>query len=112
MLYKDSEKRREYIINYRKNNREYYREHSKEYQRNLSTEVKRENHKKWINNNRNKYKMMVSAYSKVACALKKGLLQKKPCEICGENKIIHAHHEDYSKPLDVKWLCPLHHKNV
>lgn len=31
-----------------------------------------------------------------------------PCIHCGAKA--HAHHENYDKPLDVVWLCPLHHK--
>lgn len=31
-----------------------------------------------------------------------------PCEVCGDPNV-HAHHEDYTKPLEVNWLCPLHH---
>lgn len=34
-----------------------------------------------------------------------------PCIICGENAD-EAHHFDYSKPLDVIWLCELHHKEI
>lgn len=37
-----------------------------------------------------------------------GRLQRNPCEICGEPKT-HAHHDDYSKPLEVRWLCVKHH---
>lgn len=37
-----------------------------------------------------------------------GRLAQKPCEVCGKMKV-HAHHDDYSKPLDIKWLCAKHH---
>lgn len=37
-------------------------------------------------------------------AKKSGKLIPKPCFICGDDKV-EAHHEDYSKPLDVKWMC-------
>ena len=36
-------------------------------------------------------------------------LAKKPCERCGSENA-HAHHENYDKPLEVAWLCPIHHK--
>lgn len=34
------------------------------------------------------------------------------CEICSSTKNIQAHHEDYSKPLDVQWLCVKCHNDV
>lgn len=39
----------------------------------------------------------------------KGLIDKQPCEKCGE-KNAHAHHEDYDKPLEVTWLCHKCHR--
>ena len=51
------------------------------------------------------------AYAKVALAHDSGKLFRKPCVVCGELKS-HAHHEDYSKPLDVIYLCPKHHSAV
>ncbi len=33
---------------------------------------------------------------------------KKPCEICGSLKS-QAHHDDYAKPLEVRWFCYEHH---
>jgi hypothetical protein len=42
-------------------------------------------------------------------AINSGRLNRKPCEVCGETKS-HAHHDDYSRPLDVRWLCPTHHR--
>jgi hypothetical protein len=44
-------------------------------------------------------------------AIRKGMLIKESCKICGK-KYVHAHHQDYSKPLDVIWLCPSHHKKI
>ena len=44
-------------------------------------------------------------------AIKKGSLKKKPCKVC-KNKKVEAHHEDYSKPLDVMWLCRKHHTEI
>lgn len=46
--------------------------------------------------------------SKVYQALIRGLIFKKPCEVCGSLKS-QAHHEDYSKALDIIWLCRTHH---
>jgi len=36
---------------------------------------------------------------------------EQPCEVCGATPAL-RHHDDYSKPLDIRWLCPLHHKAV
>lgn len=34
----------------------------------------------------------------------------KKCSICNkENKLIHGHHEDYTKPTEVIWCCPMCH---
>jgi len=38
-------------------------------------------------------------------------LERQPCEVCGDLNV-HAHHDDYSKPLDVRWLCRSHHGAV
>lgn len=46
--------------------------------------------------------------NKTYSAIKRGLLKREPCEICGDTKV-EAHHTDYSKPFDVKWLCRKHH---
>jgi hypothetical protein len=41
-------------------------------------------------------------------AVRKGILIREPCVKCGGYG--QGHHEDYSKPLEVIWLCSLHHK--
>ena len=44
-------------------------------------------------------------------ATARGKLKKLPCEACGSEKV-EAHHTDYSKPLDVMWLCRKHHADI
>ena len=41
--------------------------------------------------------------------IRRGKLTKWPCEVCGTNEQVEAHHADYSKPLQVQWRCRLHH---
>lgn len=41
--------------------------------------------------------------------VRKGRVIKRPCEVCGSPKA-EAHHDDYSKPLAVRWLCKDHHE--
>ena len=36
-------------------------------------------------------------------------IKMKPCSICGKYPA-HRHHHNYNKPLEVIFLCPLHHK--
>lgn len=50
-----------------------------------------------------------TAHNAVARALKNGSLQRKPCEMCGRERDVIAHHDDYTMPLAVMWLCPVHH---
>lgn len=57
-------------------------------------------------NRRDPQKHRASLY--VSCAVYFGDLQKQPCEKCGATKT-EAHHDDYSKPLEVRWLCKTHH---
>jgi hypothetical protein len=50
-----------------------------------------------------------SARAAVQRAISAGRLARQPCEVCGSEVAIHAHHDDYSKPLEVRWLCEPHH---
>jgi ribosomal protein S27AE len=63
--------------------------------------------KKWRDNNKNKTK----AHRLLNRAIHNGAIKRKPCENCGEVKV-EAHHDDYNKPLEVKWLCHQHHNEL
>lgn len=67
--------------------------------------VKPESTRAWRKRNPEK----VRAHSAVARAIRSGRLVRGPCEKCGTTEAIHAHHDDYGKPLEVRWLCPAHH---
>lgn len=41
-------------------------------------------------------------------AVASGKIEKGNCARCA-SPLVHAHHEDYTKPLEVIWLCPYHH---
>lgn len=83
-------------------------------------EKNRERARAWYRNNKKRFyeyranyekenidKITAQGEAKKAIARKE--LIRMPCEICGNTKT-DAHHDDYSKPLEVRWLCRAHHK--
>lgn len=62
--------------------------------------------KDWSERNPHKKK----AQTIVANAIRCGRLVRQVCEKC--NTIGEAHHSDYSKPLEVRWLCRKHHMEL
>ena len=68
--------------------------------------------KKWIAANRHTehFKLQRKAHHAVQQEVRMGRMRRQPCEVCGCNKQIHAHHDDYTKPLEVRWLCVAHHR--
>jgi len=59
---------------------------------------------------REKYPEKYRARTAVSNAIRDGKLLREPCSGCGKTGRIHAHHDDYSKPLDVVWLCEMCHR--
>lgn len=51
----------------------------------------------------------VWAHACLRSALNRGLIEREPCEVCGSDEV-DGHHDDYDKPMDVRWLCRKHHK--
>lgn len=99
--------KRDVSANYRKNIGHY-----KKYEVNRNKLKHRKSQK--INNQRNRRLRNPDKYlarTAVGNAIRDGRLLKEPCEICGD-KDSQAHHEDYSKPLDVRWLCFKHHRQL
>ena len=83
-------------------------------------ENERARQKRWRENNPEKAKAYQYAYwhdpanaeknharTRVKVAKRNGILVPVPCK-CGRLDV-QAHHEDYSKPLEVIWLCPSCH---
>jgi len=56
-------------------------------------------------------KIAADAHQKVYWAKERGEIVKPArCQCCNGKKDIQAHHKDYSRPLDVQWLCRSCHK--
>lgn len=55
-----------------------------------------------------KYHEQRHAYNIIRSAFENGALVRGPCEVCGGPRT-DAHHDDYSKPLEVRFLCRKHH---
>lgn len=51
------------------------------------------------------------AREKLHTEVRCGRVQRGSCVVCGEPKA-HGHHEDYTKPLEVIWLCRVHHEET
>jgi hypothetical protein len=85
----------------RKKNIEYYRQYDRKRGNRQGYEYTKDYREKYPN----KYK----AHGIVGRSMRAGKLFKEPCEVCGSRENIHAHHDDYLKPLNIKWLCAAHH---
>jgi hypothetical protein len=84
----------------RKMNIDYYREYDRNRGNRQTKEYKLEY--------RFKFPGAYKAKTMVNNAIRDKKLFKEPCEICGYEPS-HAHHDDYLKPLNIRWLCPVHH---
>lgn len=65
-------------------------------------EVARLSHRNYKEN----YPLKTAATSAVTNALKRGDLIRPPdCSECGVMTRVEGHHDDYAKPLAIRWLC-------
>ena len=56
-----------------------------------------------------RYPERIRARDATCHAIKDGRINRGVCEVCGKAGA-EAHHEDYSKPLSITWLCKNHHR--
>jgi len=101
------------VLRYRKKNREKLRRLAKDYVRRNAERIKAY-HRRYCAENQHKIK----AHRAVRQALIYDDLQRQECEICtflglpSDRRKSIAHHEDYDRPLDVRWLCRPHHRQL
>lgn len=62
---------------------------------------------RWLAEHPERRRAQIALGNAVRC----GKVQRQPCHICGAENV-EAHHPDYSRPLDVVWLCVRHHRLV
>ena len=90
MVYKNKEDYKKYQKKYRKENSEYFNQ----------------KHKEWRQRNKKQFSCNVT-FQKYKHYHK---IKTGKCCLCLENKNIEGHHQDYSKPLVVTWLCKKCHE--
>lgn len=60
-----------------------------------------------------RYPQRYKAHNALNNAVRDGRIKKpNQCEVCGKEGKIHGHHEDYTQPLVVIWLCPECHAQI
>lgn len=55
-------------------------------------------------------RLRANARAAVKVRLVRGTMTRGPCEVCATTVDVEAHHDDYSRPFDVRWLCRAHHR--
>lgn len=69
--------------------------------------------KRWRDRNHIEARRHKPVWSAVKTALRNGtLIRPNSCEDCGIACVPHGHHDDYTKPMDVRWLCPTCHAAI
>ena len=53
-------------------------------------------------------RLKLRARQKARQAFDSGKIIKQPCEVCGDTSV-QMHHDDYTKPLEVRFFCKKHH---
>lgn len=87
-----------------------YRKQGNEYN---TSDRGRELNKKRSRTYRENNSLKAKARNSVRTALRNGsLLRPSKCSECNKECIPEAHHPDYNKPLEIKWLCKSCHEDT
>jgi hypothetical protein len=66
--------------------------------------------KLYLKKYRARYPNKYRAHNLVNNAIRDKRLFREPCEVCGRTDTVEGHHDDYAKPLNVRWLCAAHNR--
>ena len=103
--FSSNEEYNKWYRNYREKMGEKYRSYQRKYNQKRRKEIGYEIEMRSMA----RYPMKQWARRILANAVRQGMIIRQPCVVCGKPKG-QAHHDDYNKPLDVRWFCPLHHR--
>lgn len=106
------EENREYLLlyskEYRKQNKEKIKKYKKGYNKTNTKEIQEYNNRRRENN-----PLRYKAYTIIRDAVRSGkIIKSDTCSKCDANTKIDGHHDDYSKPLEVVWLCRQCHVDI
>ena len=65
--------------------------------------------KRWRDKNKHKIVTHLAIFKATRSDL---VIKPKNCSVCKDATNLHGHHKDYSKPLDVVWVCCKCHANI
>lgn len=115
---KKRDRKQEYIKNrdkilkrvkkYASENRKKIKKYQREYRQRTASKVAR---LKLARKQRLKHAIKFRARNIVNKAVKRGVIKKQPCLFC-KNPKTEAHHKNYKRPMDIIWVCRLHHEHL
>jgi hypothetical protein len=74
----------------------------------MKCKIKAKKENRPLRTDEQKFKDAVRKYT--VSKIRQGVLIRLPCEVCSTDEDVQAHHDDYEKPLEVRWLCRKHHR--
>lgn len=93
---------------WREQNPDYHRQYGKEYYQ-ANSEAIKSSMIEWADDNPEK----VVAQNALKVQIRNGsIIRPELCSACGNTGVMAGHHKDYTKPLEIIWLCRSCHKRV